>query len=255
MGVLFMKIVSIRDIHIGEGIPKIIVPLMGKTEEQLLLEIKTIQQQSPDIVEWRVDVLDDVEDIHTVIQTLSSIREALYPTPILFTFRSHREGGNKKIEDTYYKHLLKTVIQTKEVDLIDVELFSADVEDIVHTANDNEVYIVMSNHDFEKTPVKDEIIWRLRRMQELGAHIPKIAVMPKSPADLLTLLDATYTMKSLYADRPIITMSMAATGAISRVAGQVFGSAATFGSGVEASAPGQIPASELRKMLQTFQLN
>ena len=69
-------------------------------------------------------------------------------------------------------------------------------------------------------------------MQELGAHIPKIAVMPKTPNDVLTLLDATYTMHTLHADRPIITMSMASTGLISRIAGEIFGSAATFGSGM-----------------------
>lgn len=250
-----MKIISIRDIHIGEGIPKIIVPLMGKNADQLLVEIKAIKQARPDIIEWRVDVLEEVENIDVVKNTLSTIREALYPIPLLFTFRSHREGGNKHIEDAYYKQLLEEVIQTKEIDLVDVELFSSNVNELVETAKAYDIYVVMSNHDFEKTPVKEEIIWRLQKMQELGAHIPKIAVMPKVPMDVLTLLDATYTMKSLHADRPIITMSMAATGAISRIAGQVFGSAATFGSGMEASAPGQIPADELRKMLDILQLN
>ncbi|MFF2753780.1 type I 3-dehydroquinate dehydratase [Psychrobacillus sp. NPDC058041] len=250
-----MKIVSIRDIHIGKDIPKIIVPLMGKNTDQLLLEIKTIKQSSPDIVEWRADMLEEIEDIDTVKSTLSAIRNALFPTPLLFTFRSHREGGNKKITDSYYKQLLGEVVQTKETDLIDVELFSPHVNEIVEIAITHNVFIIMSNHDFEKTPVKEEIIWRLRRMQELGAHIPKIAVMPRSPIDVLTLLDATYTMNSLYADRPIITMSMAATGVISRISGQVFGSAATFGSGIEASAPGQIPASELRRMLEILNTN
>lgn len=244
-----MKIVSIRDIHIGEGVPKIIIPLMGKNVEQLLEEIKTIKPAAPDIVEWRADVLEEIENLAVVKETLSTIRDALFPIPLLFTFRSHREGGNKIIEDTYYKELLENVIGTKAIDLVDVELFSSNVSEIVETAYAHDVYVVMSNHDFEKTPVKEEIVWRLRRMQELGAHIPKIAVMPKIPTDVLTLLDATYTMSNLYADRPIITMSMAATGAISRMAGQVFGSAATFGSGVEASAPGQIPAEELRKTL------
>ncbi|MFJ7972170.1 type I 3-dehydroquinate dehydratase [Psychrobacillus sp. NPDC096389] len=244
-----MKIVSIRDIHIGEGVPKIIIPLMGKNVEQLLEEIKTIKQAAPDIVEWRADVLKGIENLEIVKEALSTIRDALFPIPLLFTFRSHREGGNKIIEDTYYKELLENVIGTKAIDLVDVELFSANVSEIVETASAHGVYVVMSNHDFEKTPVKEEIVWRLRRMQELGAHIPKIAVMPKIPTDVLILLDATYTMSNLYADRPIITMSMAATGAISRITGQVFGSAATFGSGVEASAPGQIPAEELRKTL------
>ncbi|WP_391118080.1 type I 3-dehydroquinate dehydratase [Psychrobacillus sp. L3] len=250
-----MKIVFIRDIHIGEGMPKIIVPLMGRNSDELLLEIKTIKQASPDIVEWRADMLEEIEDIETVKNTLSTIRKASYPIPLLFTFRSHREGGNKKITDSFYKHLLEEVVQTNEIDLIDVELFSLNVHEIVESAIANDVFIIMSNHDFDKTPAKEEIIWRLRRMQELGAHIPKIAVMPKSPADVLTLLDATYTMNSLYADRPIITMSMASTGVISRVAGQVFGSAATFGSGMEASAPGQIPASELRRMLEILHTN
>lgn len=245
-----MKIISIRDIHIGQGIPKVIVPLMGKNLDELLFEIKTITQASHDIVEWRADILEDVENIEFVKKVLTAIREALFPTPLLFTFRSYREGGNKQIEDDYYKKLLQEVIQTKKIDLIDVELFSSHVSEIVETAKANDIYIVMSNHDFDKTPAKEEIIWRMKRMQELGAHIPKIAVMPKVPTDVLTLLDATYTMKSLYADRPIITMSMASTGVISRVAGEVFGSAATFGAGMEASAPGQIPASELRKVLE-----
>lgn len=127
--------------------------------------------------------------------------------------------------------MLESAIQTKDIDLIDIELFSGDanVKALVSMAEENNVYVVMSNHDFEKTPSKDEILSRLRKMQDLGAHIPKMAVMPNDTGDLLTLLDATYTMKTKYADRPIITMSMAATGLISRLSGEVFGSACTFG--------------------------
>ena len=245
-----MKVVSIRDIHIGKGVPKVIVPLMGKTLEELLLEIKTLKQINLDIVEWRVDLLENVEDLTKVKQILTMIREELYPIPLLFTFRTHREGGNKTIEDSYYETLLVEIMKTKEIDLVDVELFSPKVKKIMESAKENDVVIIMSNHDFDKTPAKEEIIWRLRRMQELDADISKIAVMPKNPSDVLTLLDATHTMYSLYADRPIITMSMASTGAISRLAGETFGSAATFGSGVAASAPGQIPANDLKHILE-----
>ena len=247
-----MKVVSIRDIHIGEGVPKVIVPLMGNTLEELLLEIQKIKQVSLDIVEWRADLLEDIEDLTKVHETLSVIRKELYPIPLLFTFRTHREGGNKTIEDSYYKDLLIKVIRTKEIDLVDIELFSSNVTEIVEGAKEHDVIVVMSNHDFEKTPAKEEIIWRLRRMQELDAHIAKIAVMPNNPSDVLTLLDATHTMQLLYADRPIITMSMTSTGAISRLAGEVFGSAATFGSGVASSAPGQIPANDLKHILEVL---
>ena len=85
------------------------------------------------------------------------------------------------------------------------------------------------------------MIYRLRKMQDMGADLPKIAVMPKSKADVLTLLNATEEMSRCYADRPIITMSMSATGVISRLCGEVFGSAMTFGAVGQVSAPGQIP--------------
>ncbi len=66
-------------------------------------------------------------------------------------------------------------------------------------------------------------------MQELGADLPKIAVMPQNEKDVLVLLEATNEMFKIYADRPIITMSMSGMGVISRLCGEIFGSALTFG--------------------------
>ena len=102
--------------------------------------------------------------------------------------------------------------------------------------------VIASNHDFDKTPAKSDLIYRLRKMQDMGADIPKMAVMPQTKKDVLTLLSATEEMASDYADRPIITMSMAGLGSISRIACEAFGSCLTFGSGAQASAPGQIGA-------------
>ncbi|MCY8978853.1 type I 3-dehydroquinate dehydratase [Bacillus halotolerans] len=249
-----MNVLTIKGVSIGEGMPKIIVPLMGKTEKQILKEAEAVKLLDPDIVEWRVDVFEKADDSEAVIKMISKLRESLRDKLFLFTFRSHKEGGSKEMDVSSYIALLETAIRTKDIDFIDIELFSgeANVEALVSLAGENGVYVIMSNHDFQKTPAKDEIISRLRKMQELGAHIPKIAVMPKDAGDLLTLLDATYTMKTKYADRPMITMSMAGTGLVSRLSGEVFGSACTFGAGEEASAPGQIPVSELRNVLEVL---
>ena len=73
--------------------------------------------------------------------------------------------------------------------------------------------------------------------------------MMKGEKDVLTLLSATEEMASDYADRPIITMSMAGLGSISRIACEAFGSCLTFGSGAQASAPGQIGVHELKQVL------
>ena len=137
------------------------------------------------------------------------------------------------------------------MDLIDVEVFTGDeiVSRIIREAHAAGVKVVASNHDFDKTPDKEDIVGRLRKMQAMDADIPKIAVMPRSKRDVLTLLAATEEMATDYADRPIITMSMSGTGVISRLCGEVFGSALTFGAAAKASAPGQMGVEDLSTVL------
>ncbi|MBU8790271.1 type I 3-dehydroquinate dehydratase [Oceanobacillus caeni] len=246
-----MTIVKVKNITIGEGMPKICVPIVGETVEKIVEEAKYLTTLEADVVEWRVDFFEQVEDINQVKEALKKIRKRLPQTPIIFTFRSLREGGQKEISTSYYMELNRIMVQTGQVDMIDVELFNdeKDVKHLIDVAHDHNVYVIISNHDFHKTPNKEEIVARLRKGQELGGDIPKIAVMPKNTADVLTLLDATREMKEHYADRPIITMSMAGKGVISRLAGEIFGSALTFGAAKKASAPGQVAVNELKNTL------
>lgn len=246
-----MNPVVVRNVKIGDGIPKICVPIVGVTKEDILNEAKTFDAIPVDVVEWRVDWFEDVFDTEKVKEVLAELRAVLKDTPLLFTFRTSKEGGEKAIDSATYAELNKTVAQTGNVDLVDVEAFTGDeiVKDIIDAAHKAGVKIVASNHNFEKTPDKDDIVARLCKMQTLGADIPKIAVMPQNKKDVLTLLAATEEMSREHADRPIITMSMAGTGVISRLCGEVFGSALTFGAAKKASAPGQMNVDDLAQIL------
>ena len=246
-----MNTVKIRDIEIGAGAPKIIVPIVGITKEDIIEEAKTFDSIPVDVVEWRVDWFEGVFDFAKVEDVLKDLRTVLGNIPLLMTFRTSKEGGEKAIEPDVYVELNKKAAATGLVDLVDVEAFTGDsyVKEIIEAAHEAGVAVVASNHDFDKTPDKDDIVGRLRKMQELDADIPKIAVMPQNKRDVLTLLAATEEMVSEYADRPIITMSMAGTGLISRLCGEVFGSALTFGAVGKASAPGQMNAADLNTVL------
>lgn len=246
-----MKIVKVRNIIIGEGVPKICVPIVGVTREDIVNEAKTFGDIPVDVVEWRVDWFENVFEFDKVLEVLKELREALGDIPLLMTFRTSKEGGEKSIEAEAYAELNIKAAQSGYVDLVDVEVFTGDdiVKKIVEGAHACGVKVIASNHDFFKTPEKEEIVNRLRKMQDLGADIPKIAVMPQNKKDVLTLLSATEEMHSAYADRPIITMSMAGTGVISRLCGEVFGSALTFGAAKKASAPGQMGVNDLSTVL------
>lgn len=246
-----MNTVQVKNVTIGEGLPKIIVPIVGQTKDEIIAAAKSFANVELDIVEWRVDWFEGVFDFDQVKDVAQALRDVLQDTPILFTIRTAKEGGEKAIEPEAYVELNQNIAKTGLVDLVDVEAFTGDdyVAQIIEVAHQNNVKVVASNHDFDKTPDQADIVSRLRKMQEQGADIPKIAVMPNNKKDVLTLLAATEEMATNYADRPIITMSMAGTGLISRLCGEVFGSAATFGAVGKVSAPGQMNAEDLNTIL------
>ncbi|MEE2032749.1 type I 3-dehydroquinate dehydratase [Rhodococcus chondri] len=244
--------VHIKDVVIGEGSSKIIVPLTGRTPDDLHTQVGALTGGPADIVEWRVDFFDELDDHASVAAQAHGLARQLDGTPLLATCRTAHEGGQAVIDDRTYADLNVALTESGAVDLVDVE-YRRDpevVQRIIAAAHTGGVAVVASNHDFDGTPDRDEIVSRLRAMQDLGADICKIAVMPRSAADVLTLLDATRIMHEQYATRPLITMSMGALGVISRLGGQVFGSAATFGTVGAASAPGQVDAAALRAVLE-----
>lgn len=252
-----MKTVSIRNVTIGEGIPKICVPIIEKTEKEILEVAKEIIKLSIDIVEWRADWYEGVFEEEKLLSLLERLRSVLGEIPLLFTFRTTKEGGKGDVELEQYYEINQIVAESGYADLIDVEAFRGKeiVKAILKDAHRCGVKVVGSNHDFNNTPSQYEIVKRLRLMQELGVDIPKMAVMPKNKQDVLTLLAATEEMYDQYADRPIITMSMTGEGVISRLCGEVFGSAVTFGAAEKASAPGQMDVEELREMLTILHRN
>lgn len=247
-----MNTVKIKNIIIGQGMPKICVPIVEGTKKEIVEEALSLSNIHVDIVEWRADEFEHALDIEKVKEVLNELVPALNNRPLLFTFRTSSEGGEKAVDTKAYVELNKAVIDTGLIDLIDVELFTGDkfVIDIIERAHVAGVKVITSNHDFYKTPPKEEIIARLRKMQNLGADILKIAVMPNSKSDVLELLEATVIMSEKYCDRPIVTMSMSKMGVVSRITGEIFGSALTFGAVKKTSAPGQIGVEQLYEVLQ-----
>lgn len=251
-----MNPVIVKNVKIGEGVPKICVPIVGENEKDIYEQAEHIKSTGTDIVEWRVDWYEGVFEVERVKTVLKTLREILEEIPLLFTFRSIREGGKKEMEEKQYVLLNQNAIESGCVDLIDVEisLDEEKVRDLIEKAHCENVKVIISNHDFSKTPDKEELVQRLCRMQMLGADISKIAVMPRTKADVLTLLAATSEMAECYAKGPIITMSMAGNGVISRLSGEIFGSAVTFGSAGKTSAPGQMDVDDLQHILRAIHI-
>lgn len=246
--------IQIRNLKLGEGLPKICIPLTDSNLQSLKQSLNNLKDSPCDLVEWRADFYENFRNEAMRNEALTLLRETLGEIPLLFTIRTSREGGQAVIETAEYEAINQSVIQTGLADLVDVELSRGDdiMSNLVALAHASGSKIVGSRHDFHKTPPKDFLIESLCRMQELGADVVKFAVMPACERDVLTLLDATMSMKEEHPETPVITMSMGRLGAFSRICGTLSGSAVTFGTAGHASAPGQLPADLLKTILESL---
>lgn len=246
------NIVKVGNLLLGDGIPKICVPIIDNNYNAVLSMAKAIYESAADMAEWRVDFYKDFHNINAVNETLISIKKILKEKPLLFTFRTLYEGGRENINYEEYSALLKEA--AVNADMADIEVYrSENISELINFVKKYTV-VIGSYHDFNKTPKVDEIINRLKYMNSVGADIPKIAVMPKYKMDVIKLMEASLQASELL-NSPIITMSMSGIGLISRVAAEFTSSAITFGCIGTPSAPGQIEVDALKKVTDILYCN
>ena len=88
-----MNTVKVRNLELGSGIPAICIPNVGKTREEILSLAGQYKDMHMDLMEWRMDWYEDVEDTDKVLDVLSNLRSLLKDMPLLATFRTVKEGG------------------------------------------------------------------------------------------------------------------------------------------------------------------
>jgi 3-dehydroquinate dehydratase I len=236
----------------GGKLPLICTPLVGRTREEVLAELDAVLPKAPDLLEWRVDFFAGLGDAAAVIDTARLIRAASGETPLLFTRRSAREGGQATaVLEADVVRVHEAVCNARCVDMVDWEMSShaQDFARIRSVTRTNELPLVASYHNFQATPDAAWLTAKFAEAERLGADVAKVAVMPQEPQDVLTLLAATDAARRTVA-LPLISMAMGAYGSLSRMVGWAFGSTVTFAVGKGSSAPGQVPIDELRAVLE-----
>ena len=126
-----MNIVKIKDVILGEGIPKICAPLVESGFDSLIREAGRFTTLPVDVAEWRADWYTGILDPGTLDMVMPVLARTLGRIPLLFTFRTQGEGGNLPASAADYRTLLEQAICSGSADLVDIELFSDD-----HTVRD-----------------------------------------------------------------------------------------------------------------------
>lgn len=175
-----------------------------------------------DLVELRLDTVRDP----SAAGALSGRR-----LPAIVTCRPEWEGGCFAGSEADRKRLLGDALSLG-AEYVDVEWRSG-FDDLI--ARDGGRRIVLSSHDFDGVPA--DLAARMRAMRATGAEVVKVAVMPRTLSDTLTLLPLASP------DAPTVLVAMGEAGIASRVLPERFGSCWTYAG--DGAAPGQVPANRL----------
>ena len=120
-----MSCVPVRGCRIGEGRPKVILPIVERTESAILEKAAAFSTLCADCVEWRVDLFEAAADPGAVVRCLAKLRVLLREKLLLVTLRTKEEGGSIPVIHEGYFRFLRTVLDTDCADLIDIEFFTA----------------------------------------------------------------------------------------------------------------------------------
>lgn len=244
------NLLCIKGKIIGKGKPLVCVPVMESSKEEILRETRRLEEAHTEMIEWRVDAFENVESPNAIREILNEMKHIIKESILVYTFRSKNQGGCKALSAADIYDIHQVAAESDVVDFIDVEYFEAkNPQKEIAMLREMGAYVIASHHDFEQTPDTEVIRMLLEQIRESGADVVKLAVMPQNMWDVLHLLEETNRFHENHPDYPLITMSMGAKGGISRVAGEFFGSCVTFGTGGQASAPGQLPVKQLEEIL------
>ncbi len=264
-----MEPVVVHGCKFGDGIPKICVPIIGRSASEIIKEAEFIQNEAQklerqyassdicvSVIEVRADYFDGVANNSELIEMLRRLRKIFFNRLLLFTYRSEEEGGNLRHDraENMVGDIYDWVISSGLVDMIDIELMSGNYYVVRMTTKAHEAGItcVLSNHDFEKTPRDDKTVEMLHNMEILGGDILKCVSTPKNEFDVRRVMELCkkVTEERLFNNNirhPVVMISMGALGRITRISGRETGSAFTFASvrAGQESAPGQLALQEM----------
>jgi 3-dehydroquinate dehydratase-1 len=196
-----------------------------------------------DWLELRLDAF------HPDLSALRRFAPAL-ASPRIVTVRLASQGGmapalTAPVRRALYADFLEVAA------LVDIDLrASGAMKDVIRRAKAARVGVILSFHDFLRTPRPEKLRELARRARDAGADVFKVAATPRSGRDLAALIDFLADEKEKL---PLAVMGMGAFGKVSRLVLAQAGSCLNYGYLRTPNATGQWPAAILKARIAELQ--
>jgi len=249
-----MKTVVIGSMTLGTGLPKIGVSLTGSTRSALLGQAAQVLTSVAQVVEWRLDTYQELDNRAELINTAAQLRQVLGTIPVIATLRPATAGGQTQLDTATYYQTYQTLVSNRAVDAVDIALSmvnAADFMTLTKQMRTDQIRLILSQTTTTKTPAEADLLATYQAMAAAGADIARITITAHTALEVLRLMTATAQAQQTLA-LPLIATAKGSLGRYSSVSGQLFGSTVTFGQVGHGDGRGSLPVSQLKQTLQTL---
>jgi 3-dehydroquinate dehydratase type I len=221
---------------------RVCVSLPPKTVDECIDLIRKAEAQNADFIEIRLDYLKDYNRINEIASQSKK--------PLIATNKSIKQHGTFSGTEPERQ---KTLVEAAKngFDYIDIDLGTRNQTKLISNLHKYGAKVIVSFHDFNKTPSLSELNNILNKMIVLNADICKVITTAQSMKDNLVTLnfvsDASKKIK-------IVCFAMGEFGKHSRLVSPIYGAYFTFASLDEKrkTASGQLTLQEMNLAYETL---
>jgi len=236
-------VLSLSELRLGSFVlrtPAVCGAVMGRDVREMGRAVARARKMGADLVELRADTLEEVQGWHRLVKG---------DFPIIFTNRPRREGGEFRGGERERVEILQEAIE-RHVACVDVE-FSTPAglrKRVISAAKREGVSVLVSWHDFSKTPAVVALKARAKKMAAAGGDLVKLVTFANSVVDSIRVLDFLVEVQEEISV-PAVAFAMGEAGRMTRIASLLLGSPFTYASVGRMTAPGQFDVAETRRLL------
>lgn len=225
--------------------------LTASTKAGMLEEAREAKEAGCDVVELRLDFLEDFEEPGRDLEEMIGGFDAL-GLPCVVTYRPSWEGGQYEGDDAPRLAALKMAMEVGAA-YVDVEFVIAPVFMAAVGSKEarqkaySKTKVIVSSHDYEGTASDEDLRRLVGAIRAVGADVVKFATTGQDVSDGNRVLSI---VKEASASGAIIGLCMGEKGQATRILAPKYGGFLTFGalSPERQSAPGQPTIDQLKNL-------
>ena len=217
---------------------KVCVSVPPKTVEESFDLIEKAEAQHADLIEVRLDSLKNHDRIAEIPRCSK--------TPLIATNRSIEHHGKFSGSEDERQRILMDAARNG-FEYVDIDLSMPNMKQLIDNLREVGAKLIVSFHDFERTPELSLLNKVLEEEIDWGAEICKIVTTARSVEDNLNTINFVSEASK---KAKIVCFAMGELGKLSRLLSPVFGAFFTFASIDEKrkTAKGQLTIQEMRRV-------